>query len=221
MCKDGSYNLDANNPEGCTLCECDTRGSYNTSCDRQSGQCYCKPNVMGKRCDTCREGYYALDENDFDQNGCSHACNCNPDGTPPGVSSCESIGGNCECKKHVTGRSCDTCIEGTYGFDPSEENGCKVCDCDVRGTDVSAGQCDPKTGQCTCKKNVESQKCDTCKANTFGLSEDNPDGCGPCDCYPPGMIKGERCSAEEGKCPCIKDAGDPSKTNYTCVCICL
>jgi len=35
---------------------------------------------------------------------------------------------------------------------------------------------------CTCKKNVEGEKCDRCKPGYFALSKDNPDGCLQCYC---------------------------------------
>ena len=56
-----------------------------------------------------------------------------------------------------------------------------------------------------------------CKPNTFGLREDNVDGCGPCDCYWFGIVPNKACGILEGKCPCIDGAGDPAKTNYSCV----
>ena len=40
-------------------CNCDSRGSVNQNCD-SSGQCSCKPNVVGKKCNQCASKYYGL-----------------------------------------------------------------------------------------------------------------------------------------------------------------
>ncbi|XP_041469805.1 usherin-like [Lytechinus variegatus] len=38
----------------CSPCDCDPRGSVNTTCDSNTGQCECKDLVTGRRCDTCQ-----------------------------------------------------------------------------------------------------------------------------------------------------------------------
>lgn len=39
-------------------CDCDEHGSENiTSCDKQTGQCLCKMNYVGRRCDRCLVNY--------------------------------------------------------------------------------------------------------------------------------------------------------------------
>lgn len=44
-CQNGYFNIVSGN--GCETCNCDPIGSFNTSCERFSGQCYCKPGVTG------------------------------------------------------------------------------------------------------------------------------------------------------------------------------
>lgn len=46
-------------------------------------------------------------------------CACDPTGSLS--TNCDSLGGQCQCKKNVVGRRCDRCAPGTYGFGP---NGC-------------------------------------------------------------------------------------------------
>ncbi|KAF6198765.1 hypothetical protein GE061_006787 [Apolygus lucorum] len=53
---------DTTNCRGCRLqCDCDTRGSSNQTCNPE-GQCYCKPEIEGKKCDKCRNGFYYYPE---------------------------------------------------------------------------------------------------------------------------------------------------------------
>ena len=45
-------------PEGCQPCECDVGGSFDNNCDQQTGQCNCRPNIIGRRCDQPAPGYF-------------------------------------------------------------------------------------------------------------------------------------------------------------------
>ena len=47
-------------------CDCDPTGSKSNICDEFGGQCECKENVIGRRCDQCAPGTYG-----FGPNGCS------------------------------------------------------------------------------------------------------------------------------------------------------
>lgn len=57
----------------CTGCDCDPVGSLDEGrCDSHTdlylgmigGQCRCKPNVQGHRCDYCKDGHYGFSQND-------------------------------------------------------------------------------------------------------------------------------------------------------------
>ena len=39
-----------------TECNCNVDGTE--SCIKETGQCICKPNVVGEKCDACKDGYY-------------------------------------------------------------------------------------------------------------------------------------------------------------------
>ena len=83
QCKQGFYNLSQSNPQGCTQCVCDTKGTVGGSgqCEQQSGNCTCKPLVIGQTCNQCKPGTFGL--NQSDPNGCQ-PCNCYPKGTIDG-----------------------------------------------------------------------------------------------------------------------------------------
>ncbi|XP_076452135.1 basement membrane-specific heparan sulfate proteoglycan core protein-like isoform X4 [Babylonia areolata] len=55
-------------------CDCDPRGTVpNTQCDPATSQCQCKAYVQGRRCGSCRDGYFNMEESN--QQGCL-ACFC-------------------------------------------------------------------------------------------------------------------------------------------------
>ena len=46
----------------CQACHyCDVRGATDAICDQQNGQCLCKENVAGPRCDMCKASTFLLD----------------------------------------------------------------------------------------------------------------------------------------------------------------
>ena len=60
---------------GCESCDCMVEGSLGNrpNCNTLDGQCECKQNVEGQRCDRCKSGHFYIDmENDF---GCT-PCFC-------------------------------------------------------------------------------------------------------------------------------------------------
>ena len=156
-------------PNVCLPCDCDPRGSFDDGiCDSAddnqtstvSGNCHCKMNVKGRRCDECKAGYWNFrEENPF---GCE-PCSCNQLGTV-GNQGCDVVSGECVCKRNVVGRDCNQCAPEFYGLgaDPA---GCKPCDCDDGG--AYDNNCDFMTGQCRCRPHVTGRKCDTPEAVHF------------------------------------------------------
>lgn len=53
-------------------CDCDGTGSESIICDPYGGQCICKANVVGRKCDICSPGTYG-----FGVNGCLSKCGGN------------------------------------------------------------------------------------------------------------------------------------------------
>uniref|UniRef100_A0AAQ6AMH3 Laminin subunit alpha-5 n=1 Tax=Amphiprion ocellaris TaxID=80972 RepID=A0AAQ6AMH3_AMPOC len=60
-CKDGFYNLQEKNYFGCQGCQCDIGGSAGQSCAERNGQCRCRPNVEGPKCNLPRADHYFPD----------------------------------------------------------------------------------------------------------------------------------------------------------------
>ncbi|KAM5246653.1 laminin subunit alpha-5 [Ctenodactylus gundi] len=107
---------------GCEECNCSGPGVQeltDPTCDMDSGQCKCRPNVAGRRCDTCAPGFYGYPS--------CHPCDCHEAGSAPGV--CDPLTGQCYCKENVQGLKCDQCRLGTFSLDAANPKGCTSCFC--------------------------------------------------------------------------------------------
>ncbi|CAM4853839.1 unnamed protein product [Rotaria socialis] len=111
QCVDGYWGLGRGY---CSDCKCDLEGSESLMCDKFTGQCRCKPNRGGLRCDQCPPGTYG------DTNACQ-PCQCSNDGAVS--SECDPQTGQCTCKPGVTGQLCDRCARAKYGVVPY----CSTC----------------------------------------------------------------------------------------------
>ncbi|XP_050565519.1 laminin subunit alpha-2 [Cygnus atratus] len=181
-CADGYFGnaLDARN---CQPCHCHINGSISEICDSKTGQCECKANVIGRRCDVCKPETFGLQSS----RGCV-PCNCNSFGSK----SFDCNGdGQCYCQPGVTGKKCDRCAHGFYNF---EEGGCTPCDCSHFGNN-----CDPVSGRCICPPNTIGEMCDKCAPNHWG--HDIVRGCKSCDCSPVGALSSQ-CDVNTGCCFC-------------------
>uniref|UniRef100_A0A8C6YDU2 Laminin subunit gamma-3 n=1 Tax=Naja naja TaxID=35670 RepID=A0A8C6YDU2_NAJNA len=157
-CQEGFYGnpLAANPATKCAPCNCNPDGSTHgpATCDPVSGQCRCLPNVTGRECTQCLEGYFDLQPGV----GC-RSCQCHPKGAQSNT--CHPITGQCTCHPGVTGLSCNQCQAGFFGF---SSQGCQVCNCSQIGS-VSLQCHDNST--CVCKKGFVGNKCDQCDVNYF------------------------------------------------------
>ncbi|EDW63810.1 laminin subunit beta-1 [Drosophila virilis] len=156
-------------PNVCKPCDCDPDGSLDEGiCDSvndpengiEAGACHCKPNVKGRRCDRCKDGYWNLDPNN--PAGCE-ACTCNTLGTVNN-SGCNMRTGECQCKRLVTGKDCNQCQPETFGLSESED-GCTLCNCDVGGS--YDNYCDVLTGRCRCRSHMTGRTCSQPKQNYY------------------------------------------------------
>lgn len=159
-------------------------------CESDQGQCLCKENVSGLRCDRCSVGA-TLTRNTTTSLECE-GCGCNPIGS---VSlNCDSITGLCACKTGVTGLRCDQCLPGFMGLSVA---GCSECSCDPDGSDGNT--CNPVSGECPCLSNVVGARCDSCAPGFYNISA----GCVACDCNTDGTVNGSvSCDFNTGQCNC-------------------
>ncbi|XP_038655724.1 laminin subunit alpha-2 isoform X2 [Scyliorhinus canicula] len=181
QCAEGFFG-DAVVARNCRSCECHVNGSIAELCDKQTGQCQCKHNVAGRRCDHCLSGTYL-----HSSRGCV-PCNCNSFGSKS--FDCDTKG-QCKCQPGVAGQKCDRCALGFYNF---QEGGCDRCKCTHVGN-----HCDSETGQCVCPPNTVGEKCDKCAANFWG--HNFVSGCQPCNCTIVGSLN-LQCDDVTGCCFC-------------------
>lgn len=81
------------------------------------------------------------------------------------------------------------------------------CSCNAIGTVNNLG-CDKTTGRgCLCKPNVYGHDCGRCKPGFYGLSENDPNGCKPCNCFESGSVRPWRCDELTGQCDCKRKDG--------------
>ncbi|XP_037299981.1 basement membrane-specific heparan sulfate proteoglycan core protein isoform X7 [Manduca sexta] len=139
--------------------------------------------------ETCPPGTYGDPENGV---ACS-PCPCPL--TNPGnqfASTC-SLGASgdviCDCNPGYEGNHCDRCAPGYVGNPLIPGDSCKperTDKCNPIGTRKVR-----LPDECVCKENVQGRYCDSCKNDSFYLSEDNRHGCALCFCS--GVI--EECSS--------------------------
>uniref|UniRef100_A0A672ITP8 Laminin, beta 2 (laminin S) n=1 Tax=Salarias fasciatus TaxID=181472 RepID=A0A672ITP8_SALFA len=166
--------------DGALQCSCDPQGSVSSLCDVRGGQCRCRNNVIGRRCDQCAPGTYG-----FGPSGCV-ACGCSLEGSASRL--CDHASGQCQCRPGAFGQRCDGCQGGHWGF-PS----CRPCQCNGH-----AERCDQRTGACIgCRDNTGGDKCDRCADGYYGnpmLGTVSGGQCRPCPC-PEGPNSGRHFAA--------------------------
>ncbi|XP_074833632.1 laminin subunit beta-3 [Carettochelys insculpta] len=178
------------------------------------GHCVCQHNTAGPNCERCAAFYNDQPwrpADDTSPNEC-HRCNCNGHSEtchfdPAAYQASGGVsGGICDdCQHNTAGRNCEHCKP--YFFrnrrqDLSHPEACLPCECDPDGT-VPGSMCDPLTGRCICKENVQGDRCHLCKPGFTQLSNANPLGCHECACNILGTRRDAPCNDETGGCFCL------------------
>ncbi|KAM9466939.1 usherin [Clarias gariepinus] len=199
----------------CRPCQCHGHAAschYNASVDPHpqehfrggGGVCdNCTHNTTGRSCEQCRRLFYrGVGDSLWAKDACK-PCECNNSGTVNGSLECDQIGGQCKCKRRVSGRQCNQCQQGFYKLQASLVHGCLDCNCSAAGTLWPHITCHQDSGQCQCKTNVIGLTCDRCNYGFKFLNRTNPDGCEPCGCDPDGSLH-QFCNPFSGQCECKK-----------------
>ncbi|NXJ11488.1 LAMB3 protein, partial [Odontophorus gujanensis] len=178
------------------------------------GSCECQHNTAGPHCGHCAALYndrpWAPAE-DNDPHECQR-CNCNGHSASchfdPEVfhASGGLSGGVCDdCQHNTAGNNCERCKTNYFRnqrHDLSHPEACQPCECDPDGT-VPGSICDPLSGHCVCKENVQGERCHLCKPGFAQLAHANPLGCRRCACNVLGTRQGVPCDDETGSCSCL------------------
>ncbi|XP_074594778.1 laminin subunit alpha [Brevipalpus obovatus] len=183
FCRKSVFSISTHHNNGARFCSCNFTGSIDFQCDKEGGQCPCKPNVIGRDCSACKTGYYGFPD--------CKKCNC-----PENAAFCDARTGECVCPPNVAGNRCDGCAPNTFGYDPIV--GCEKCQCNAAGVRNDNFQCDLITGQCDCASSYGGLRCDRCVAGHFSFPS-----CHQCQCDRKGATR-EVCNSQNGACTCKK-----------------
>ncbi|NWR25397.1 LAMB3 protein, partial [Emberiza fucata] len=139
-----------------------------------------------------------------DCNGHSSSCHFDPELYQ---ASGGASGGVCDsCQHNTEGNNCERCQSGFFRNprrELSHPEACLPCECDPDGT-VPGSVCDPGTGRCVCKDNVQGDRCHLCKPGFAQLAGANPAGCRRCTCNALGTRQDTvPCDGDTGSCSCL------------------
>ncbi|XP_068609646.1 laminin subunit alpha-4 [Brachionichthys hirsutus] len=195
-CAPGYYGNPMEIGNSCRRCDCNGNSDPNlifSECHNVTGHCqHCWGETAGTNCERCAPGYYG---DAISAKNCQ-ACECNKCGT----SSCDDRTGVCHCKPGVTGRVCDQCEEGFFGF--SSCQGCRRCEC---GPASIRPTCHPLTHSCPCRPGAGGRYCERCLPGHWDYSAS---GCQKCDCA------SGHCDMHTGEC--LPEAAAVNLCNISC-----
>merc|ERR1719428_2383889 len=142
------------------------QGSLSTSCNQDSGQCSCRGNIEGRKCDRCSESF-------FNYPTCE-ACSCDSRGIvyrDPSTCPAFTIG-QCPCKNNVEGKNCETCMPKYWNMNEDNPEGCEDCNCYKFGTLNGLTDCSQDEGQCTCREFADgNRQCSSCREGYYALND--------------------------------------------------
>ncbi|XP_038667644.1 usherin isoform X2 [Scyliorhinus canicula] len=161
----------------------------------------CQHNTAGQNCEWCKDYFYREIGISLSATEVCKPCDCLQLGVINGSLLCDQIGGQCKCKRRVSGRQCNQCQDGFYNLCFSDPDGCSPCNCNTSGTVNGDITCHQNSGQCKCKANVIGISCEHCNFGFKLLNSPNSDGCESCNCNVNGS-EDQFCNPYSGHCNC-------------------
>ncbi|XP_072412131.1 laminin subunit alpha-2 isoform X1 [Chiloscyllium punctatum] len=209
QCAEGFFG-DAVVARNCQPCDCHVNGSVAELCDKQTGQCQCKHNVVGRQCDHCLPNCWW----DHEKKVCM-PCLCSPIGSMS--LRCDQTG-TCICKPGFLGKHCalnrqlyeQQYDEGSEMAKPIQIQRRRWWETGIGG--CPRGAYKPATASTRGSENYylhSSRGCIPCNCNSFGSKSFDCDDKGQCRCQP--GVAGQKCDRcalgfyhfQEGGCiPC-------------------
>ncbi|XP_059511613.1 basement membrane-specific heparan sulfate proteoglycan core protein isoform X2 [Stegostoma tigrinum] len=130
-CESGFYgNARGGTPNDCKPCPCPgttPSNQFSSTCflgaDGQATCDHCPSGYEGRNCERCASGYTG---NPMYGQSCTTGCTCDWRGSARGQ--CDA-NGQCQCKPHVQGRTCDACEAGYFYLSAENREGCLPCFC--------------------------------------------------------------------------------------------
>ncbi|NXX54353.1 LAMB3 protein, partial [Scopus umbretta] len=192
----------------------DLHAMVTSSLQQVHGHCVCQHNTAGPNCDRCaalynNQPWAPAEDNDPHEcqrcncNGHSASCHFDPELY---LASGGASGGVCDnCQHNTEGNNCERCKMNYFRNqwqDLAHPEACLPCECDPDGT-MLGSICDPLTGRCVCKENVQGDRCHVCKPGFAQLANANPVGCRRCTCNALGTQQDMPCDDETGRCFCL------------------
>lgn len=148
----------------CISCGCNLSGVNQAICNESTGVCFCKQNVEGVSCDTCKNEFFNLT---IDHAAGCRDCSCRVALTTNGSNICDKTTGQCPCVRGFSGRTCNVCSNGFYSSQLINPNECRECLCSPQGSlNISCSQ----NGNCYCRPYFSGQKCEVLASSYFTSS---------------------------------------------------
>ncbi|KAJ8776567.1 hypothetical protein J1605_015156 [Eschrichtius robustus] len=160
ICKPLYWNLAKENPSGCSEPELSFFVTLVQGCSLIFPECQCHVAGTMSGIGECGQfsdpGYPASNDtmSQFEILKISKFCNLTKFCHPLIVL---QLDGDCHCKSHVGGDSCDTCEDGYFALEKSSYFGCQGCQCDIGGAVTPV--CSGPSGVCRCREHVMGKTC--------------------------------------------------------------
>ncbi|XP_041356954.1 laminin subunit alpha-2-like isoform X2 [Gigantopelta aegis] len=168
-----------------------------TPADSEDYECLkCPVGQTGRHCEICMPGYYGKPDK---LGGRCQPCQCSGNINLQVPGACDPVTGKClRCSENTEGEFCEKCSSGYFGS--ALQGNCRACECYGGGS--YSKDCDPQTGQCSCKPLYAGRQCNKCQPGYGNIQ----DGCPRCHCDRTGS-RDLNCDPVTGQCSCRRGIG--------------